>query len=51
MMESTLLSEGRRTMTTIRPEALKVYINDINSFISQAIIEELRNDNIAFDNE
>ena len=41
-----ILSQGTLGQTTsvYRSEPLRVYINDINSFIAQAIVEEIRND-------
>jgi len=30
---------------------LKIFVNGVNTFLSQAIVEELRNDNLAFDSK
>jgi len=35
---------------TFKAEPLRIFVNDINSPVSQAIVEEIRNDHAAFDN-
>lgn len=46
-----MAAANKNFIKVVQHQPLKVFVNDINTFLSQSIVEELRNDHIAYDSD